>query len=684
MNSISVKRFRSVLPGGGGSKAATFGRLQRILPYLAVLGIFAVYAPALRLMPLHDDAVIILETLDVSILKLFLAPPPGIDNYRPFAMFPWLAVRDAFGWYVPAFLHYYNVWAHTLNVALLFAVVRRLAAMRGDKGRVLPLVAALFFGLFPLSYQAVLWAGALPYPFMAMMGLSAVLLYLHARENNKTWLWLFTGLCLLAACLSHESGFLFALIILTIDVLFVVETHRRAPVAAYALIALTLLYPAAFRLLLSGADYRASRLQPDFSALLSNLIYFMQGIDGWIIVFLRTRLDLGASAELAVVLIFIVAVASGLLLQWRGRYLFWGLLGLGVWLIAVVPSSLLLDSAYVHLSPRLMYVSVVGIALFWGAAGLAAIRLMNRPVVRYGLLVIGIVLAGWSLIYVSDHLNETARLTPAMQFIESDLEHSSVNDKVLLINLPAWNSPAYPSFLLGAEGMPIFQNANVPAWSWLAAISGTRRDTTYVRHDISLTRGDRYMYGIAGSAVVNDDGLRKRLLKSNLSYRFDYDSPGLRVRRIAEIQPGTASANPLAVLSNGAMSVAMNNARASLCGDTIQFNVTWSDVRGLSQPVGVFVHVLDSNGQQVIVADRDLLDGYLPLQLVPSDLVITETRLITVPAAVKSVQSIEIGAYLRSDGKRLQAKRSDGQPWPGDAVVVPIDADKKGCTGVSR
>ncbi|MCL4504613.1 MAG: hypothetical protein M1140_01120 [Chloroflexi bacterium] len=654
--------------------------LRRLLPYLTVIGIFAIYAPALRLMPLHDDAVIILETLDVSIAKLFLSPPPGIDNYRPFAMMPWLAIRDAFGWYIPACLHFFNIWAHVLNVALVYAVTRRISRLRGNTSLVLPLFSALFFGLFPLSYQAVLWAGALPYPFMAMMGLAAVLAYLFARSTNQPALWVVTGLSLLAACLSHESGFLFGFIILLLDILLVISTRKRSPAAACVLIALTLVYPVVFRLFLNGADYRASRLAPDLSVLSSNLIYFMQGVDSWIIVFLRTKLDLGATAETSVVLIFAIVVAVALFLQWRTRQLFWGLFGLGVWFITVAPSSLLLDPAYIRISPRLMYVSVVGIAIFWGAAVLAVLQLARMQVVRYGLLVTGVILAVWCWGYIADHLNETARLTPAMRLIDADMKRSNPDDTVLLINMPAWNSPTYPAFLIGAEGMPIFQNANIPSWSWLASISGTRRNMTYLRHDISLTRGDHYMYGIGGQTSVNDEVVRASILKSNLIYRFDYDAPGVRAQRLAVIHTGTAGTNPLAVFSDASMSVAINGAHASLCSNNIRFDLTWSDVRGMSQPAGVFVHVLNAANQQVIVADKDLIDGYLPLQLTPSTVVISETRVITVPPGTEALKAIEMGVYLRSDGKRFTAKRANGQPWDGDSVVVPVESRSEDCS----
>ena len=227
--------------------------------------------------------------------------------------------------------------------------------------------------------------------------------------------------------------------------------------------------------------------------------------------------------------------------------------------------------------------------------------------------------------------------------------------------------------------MPIFQSAGAPPWTWLAANSGTRRTMTYVRHDISLTRGDHFFYGIPGE-IVNDVVLRRDILASNYIYRFDYDSPGLRVRRLAIIQMSTQNGLPgLAMLSQGTAKVSIQKAQAYLCQGAVHLDITWAGVQKLMQSAGVFVHGISTQGQQVFVADRDLLEGYLPLDVVPSGVTISETRVINTTPDNPAVSEIRLGVYSRVNGERFTATQDTGVRWDGDEVVIPV-----GATGTSQ
>jgi hypothetical protein len=67
------------------------------------------------------------------------------------------------------------------------------------------------------------------------------------------------------------------------------------------------------------------------------------------------------------------------------------------------------------------------------------------------------------------------------------LRRSNAGDTVLVINQPTWNSPFYPAFPLGTEGMPIFAQYGFP-WEWIYGVSGARRDTVYARYEPSLKK----------------------------------------------------------------------------------------------------------------------------------------------------------------------------------------------------
>ena len=83
--------------------------------------------------------------------------------------------------------------------------------------------------------------------------------------------------------------------------------------------------------------------------------------------------------------------------------------------------------------------------------------------------------------------------------------------------------------------------------------------------------------------------------------------------------------------------------------------------------------------QQVAVADRDLLDGYLPLDRVPAGVTITETRQISLTASSISVTTISMGIYTRSDVQRYQTYDAAGVHLDGDALSVPVQHESRAC-----
>ena len=104
-------------------------------------------------------------------------------------------------------------------------------------------------------------------------------------------------------------------------------------------------------------------------------------------------------------------------------------------------------------------------------------------------------------------LRETERMTPVMQTLDADLRQSDPAAKALFINLPWWNAPNTSGFLIGAEGMPIYQHGDTQGWEWLYAYARTARETKIVYHPISETRDPNWNYGHYGEQV-DDNGLR--------------------------------------------------------------------------------------------------------------------------------------------------------------------------------
>lgn len=648
---------------------ASLWNKQIVLAVLALV-VFVVYAPAVRLMLIHDDAANITWMNGFGLLSIFDLRHTGTTgaSARPIVNALWILARELFGWYIPALIHYYNIFFHVLNAVLVATLAMRLSRMQKSGKLNFGLLAGFIFGLFPFSYQAVLWAGALYHPVLVFGGLLTIHTFLMARIRGGFWRWVLVLLSLSLAVLSHEAGFVFGLVIVLIDILGALSEQRRLHWQAFLAALLAILYTVMYRISAPGL-WRV----PEVSSLASlldrvstNAAYFMQALVSWQLIFLRPFIGLTESSALFIAGLFTLSlIVSGVWL-WHKAKLTVGILALGVWAMTLAP-ALLLTQDYVRFSPRLLYASAIGISLYWALVATLVLQSCNRRFVRIAIASGCLVVFAWCVPYIADRMNETAKLTPAMRIIDSDARVSDPASRVLLINMPYWNGPTYPAFVLGVEGMPIFQSADTPAWTWLATVSGVRRDVSYVRHDISLTRGTHFAYGIPGNAV-NDAVLRQEILSHNLIYKFDYDEPGLRIQRLARIS--RSSMTPVVTFSQASGRASIQKAQAVRCENGIQLNIIWGNVGGMSQPVAVFVHGYRADGKQVLVADRDLLDGYLPMEQVPFGLVIEERRLLK--ESVDAVHEVHIGLYNRVDGERFTVSDAGGSQLAGDEYVVSV------------
>lgn len=641
----------------------------------ALLVVFALYAPVARLMLLHDDAVNIFWMAGFDVGSVFTADfGSGGSSSRPLANAVWIATREAFGWHLPAITHMWNVWAHTLNTALVAALAARLAAaVRAPRGA-FAFSSALLFGLFPLSYQSVIWAGAIYHPLMAMLGLAAVHAALAARRRRGAWL--AAALCALLAILAHEAGFLFSVGLAWLCTVVAAARKERAPWPALVIGAASAAYPIAYRAVLAAARFGepASGVVAPFADAGPNALYFAQAAVWWLVALARPVAGLTQDAPLLIALLLAAAALATIAITARSPFV-WLLVASAGWtaLTASVPIAAL-SADYVRFGPRLLYSPSIGIALGWAAVLAAGLgRLAWRPArALVWLLVAG--LCAWSAAYTAERTNETARLTPAMTAIDRAQRQTATDARVALVNVPWWNAPAYPAFFIGAEGMPLYQHDGALEWMWIGAQSNASRPTRVVRHPAWVTRDAQWVYGQPGPEV-DAAALRALVLESDLTFAFKYDAPGLRAVPLAAIARGGSAGAPVAALTDsGGGQAYVVRASATVCGDALTLSVVWRIAQPLSRPTAVFVHGLDGTGAQRFAADRDLLDGLLPLNELPGGVELADAREVRLPAdlAASSLAAVRIGAYSRDDGRRLAAARSDGAAWDQDGVRVDV------------
>jgi|GEM_PF-850410 len=737
---------------------------------LVVLAVFALYVGAVRLMPFHDDAVLMPAINNRTLLTIFENRPYGDGHHRPMSYLPWLLSRDLFGWFIAPVLHWWNVAAHVLNTALVASLAARLGARLGIRSRLLPVVSGLLFGFAPLSYEAVLWASALVHPWMAMFGLFALHAWLSRpasgdlRVGNRPRVWA-TLACaglLVATCLSHEMGFVFGALVLMIELFYAWRGKRRPAGTALALLGLTASYALIYRFVLvtkwtnpASRDYARNPAE-----VVANLAYQAQNFSAWVYTLFGPFLRRGYAQPLALVSgVFALALGLAALALWRTRSLAFGALTVCLWLVLIGPSSLLLTQDYVWSSPRMSYLPSIAVAVFWGGVVASLVTWLTRRIrprdtqpisapkhpahkwpfesgpsrgqgpsgrtafegvfrgwargrprsftrrdkasgmvfrsvltrqLSWLLLVPVAAVVGLNAQFISLRLGEALRLTPALKQIDGALRNSPPSAKLLLINSSFVNLAAQATYPIGKEGLPLWEYGYVqmdgPLWAWPAAVSNTVRDTWNVRHAASLTGRDPdevgdyfftntepFRYGIFGEQV-DDGALRARILHSNLIFRFDYDAPGFRVLMLARIEPDADPTGPMLAqfgASEASAGVSVAHAQAVRCGDQVIVTITWQAAHHLTEAAAVFVHGY-AGDQQVVVADRHPVGGYLPLDQFPSNTTIDERRVLVDAPGGARITGIHFGVYDRVTGKRMSAARAGNGMWDNDEIVIPV------------
>lgn len=670
-----------------------------------LLAVFALYAPAIRLMPFNDDAPIVADLAGITPLTIFenrFAPYSLVfGHYRPVGYLPWVLIGDLFGWYLPSMLHMLNVFAHVAATALVAALAARLCALFRLPRAGPSLAAGAIFGLLPLSYSAVLWAAAVVHVQVVLFGLAAVWAYLAlacSSRHRRLGLIAAVGLLMLTL-LSHEQGPAFGAFLLWAELSRAFATRSRPRPAAFVLFAMAAAYFVFYRLFLQ-TDWTSGHsllLESRFAEMPVKLAYHAQHLVVWLVALARPFVNLSESQSVVLILGMAGAVVATAALAFaRRRRLAPLACVLGFWAIGTLP-SLLLSQRYLLDGPRLLYPQSFGMALFWALSLALMWQTWPRRAPRVGLALACIAALIWSASYVAARMNEAARLTPALRLVDADLRRSEPTDRLLFINAPFVNIANQPALLLGREGLPIwmyFYATEQMAPQWPAAISGITRPTFTVMHEASLsdrqtnfrepeflfTRGDQFHYGVFGREV-DDEGLREWMLRATFIYRFDYDAPGFRLTRLGEIRnkPATSPASPLATFQHAGAQVRLDSARALRCGNQVELRLAWSGAAGFTEPAAVFIHVVDANGTQIVGADRDPLDGFLPLDRFPPGIAVSELRHIRNLPDESAPAFVLAGVYARADLARYQALRDTGALWEGEQVVIPISAGSDDC-----
>ena len=129
---------------------------QVLLICCAVLGVY--YSAMFAEISILDDLEMVnglLNTQTCDLKGLFSPNSVGGGYYRPLIGVSFLI--DRFAWFAQSeIMHFENVLLHLINTLLVYYLGRTLFIRDGGE-RLFPLVAALLFGLHPLTTESVYW-----------------------------------------------------------------------------------------------------------------------------------------------------------------------------------------------------------------------------------------------------------------------------------------------------------------------------------------------------------------------------------------------------------------------------------------------------------------------------------------------------------------------------------------------
>ncbi len=570
-------------------------------------------------------------------------------DWRPVRFMLLRAIYVTTGDLSPALLHALNLAGHAICAMLVGLLAARWSAHPRRAG---PLAAALFV-LFPFATNVTLWVSAISYTLAAGLGLSALLLYLEARERNQTGLHLAAALCTLMAGLVWEAGIVAAGGILLAELLLRERPYSRW-VGAH-LLASALPFAVIFSFSTEVPTEFLTGLHPWY-----NVVAWLQCL-AYPLAPLATLGERAFGAD-AVTLMTLLGAATLAALayvnarwgQFR-RFLFtagWAVLW-SVMPLTTQPFNWFRDPT------RAFYPASAGFALLWGLT-LLGLEGKVRPRWVGQLLQAGLLAA--ALLPPYGFVREvTAVHRMAGELLWESVAAAEAVPDTLVINLPGRLTPDRRFYPLMHEGMiPIPPPTS--GEMFVAAHTGGARDFRARSQGAILPPGRPYSIELADPPVTAAD-LRaaRRVLVA------DYAD-----RRIALVEAGAINVpneRNTAPVRFGE-EVVLHRADCRWLGETeIEVMLEWEVLEPVAGAPTIFVHWLGSDGALVAQADGDALRGLYPLTAwQPGERVQEYRRLRDL---TPTGGTVAVGVWDPIAGERWSATDPAGVPLPDDAFHLP-------------
>ncbi len=623
----------------------------------------------------------------------------NMQHYRPLPFTFWILSRALFGAHNPWPLHLFTLLLHAANALLIGVLAARMARPAGGRSALLVAGApAARVVPYPRSYPAMPSPGAQSKHSARFSFMAACLCYEHGRgRGSRGWLAAALAAGLLAP-FAYEAALTSGGYLLLMEWLLWRQGRLpRMARAAWALPALGAFFLLPWALVPHSYDAVAF---PGWEALWQSSIYFAQGIVwplAWLARPLMALTGLSDGHATAIVSYSALALVTAVYLRRRRGAVFcaavaWCVLSLAVQWIT-------LSFRYVIDGPRILYTAAAGVALLW--ADLAtALMAANRPALTGHAgdtcptlpagaprLLGGAALAAMIIGGAGVAMDRMALCASAVSALDDAAETAAAatpDERLLLVNVPSWLSPARNAFALGHEGytlVPPYYSVGMD--DYVAVNTGVER-TIEVVNLPDIRREWQASIGYL-PADVQDGGLAEAVRRADQVWVLDYGTAGADGSFSGDLHLAPVGGRPAALqgaASQGALATYAGGLALRTATVTprieggAEITLIWqaperaTDLAALA-PYTVFVHLYDGAGTLAAQADGPPVGGTLPFAAWQPGDVIRDVRRLN--AAVPSgAYSLGVGLYRGDTGERAPATDAAGEPLPDGVATTPV------------
>jgi hypothetical protein len=661
------------------------------------------------LLPYHIDDFIQLRWVTTHTLAEIWTSAAGLSYLRPLPFTLWKMVYWLNGSYPPDLVHALNVVVHALNGVLLFQLLR--LHRRDSRGNMLVAMAAgILFLLFPFSYQAVPWVGALNHPLVTLLVLGSVALAAYGRENGVRAMQIVAlGLALLAP-FAHETGVLLALVLTLYGwTASPTRTLKQTLKITWPYWICSILAMAVLLTLRAGSGLKPQTL--DLISRWQNAVYFLQGLAYPVAPFaqLLRHWFPGLNDLLSILIVCVPVIAVVAWIYVRMGYGRQVLLAIGWYGVMIAPAWLLLGFNYVVDGPRLMYEAAPGATIFWTLPLAIALERLGRSkgnanvtdpsagnaradgayvsahtqagrrrgnsragwlkgggVVAAALIVAGVGVE--SVLFLNEHADMYEETRDAASgLLQAVAAPASDKSLVISVNFPGWIAPLTPTYALGHEGVTFIPDySSVIDLVWTMTGQDRPIASVVIPELQSHWRFNYRNYGAEWTLPALQPSLREARLVLFTSYR-DHD---LATYNVGNLEYENLS-RPTQYVSAYNGQLALLTGEWQKTGDTLQVTLHWQSWLTLTQEVRTFVHLQNEAGELVAQEDGLPMMGVAnPLWWKPGDQW-RDMRVLALPNGLQPGKyMLRVGVYPASGGERYNALDPTGKRYPDDAATL--------------